>query len=140
MKYCKECYQKLPLPSFYKHSAMSDGHLNKCKGCVKARIKAHRLKNIERIRAYDRERGNRQPKGYLSEYRARYPLKYKATSMVDNAIRGGKLFREPCEKCGATKNIHGHHDDYTKPLNVRWLCAAHHRQWHVDNGEALNPF
>ena len=42
-----------------------------------------------------------------------------------------------CEICGKEKT-HAHHDDYDKPLNVRWLCAEHHRQWHAKYGEALN--
>ena len=58
--------------------------------------------------------------------------------MVNYAIRSKKLFKEPCEVCGTDKNIHAHHDDYLKPLNVRWLCAVHHKQWHDKNGEALN--
>jgi hypothetical protein len=45
----------------------------------------------------------------------------------------------PCEVCRTTEKIHAHHDDYAKPLNVRWLCSAHHSQWHAKNGEALNP-
>ncbi len=58
--------------------------------------------------------------------------------MVNNAIRGKKLFKEPCEVCGCTDKIHAHHDDYDKPLDVRWLCSAHHSQWHAKNGTALN--
>lgn len=45
------------------------------------------------------------------------------------AIARGELVRQPCEKCQAAK-AEAHHDDYTKPLAVRWLCrrchAAHH--------------
>jgi hypothetical protein len=59
--------------------------------------------------------------------------------LINNAIRDGKLFREPCEICKKEEGVHAHHDDYLRPLNVRWLCPAHHKQWHRDNGEALNP-
>jgi hypothetical protein len=49
---------------------------------------------------------------------------------VSNAITAGKLTRGPCEACGAAENVEAHHDDYAKPLDVRWLCrpdhAAHH--------------
>jgi len=46
----------------------------------------------------------------------------------------GRLKRQPCEVCGYL-DVHGHHDDYDKPLQVRWLCAEHHREAHrtIDN-------
>ena len=138
MKKCFKCQRELPLSDFYKHKQMKDGHLNKCKSCTKKDVHSHRENNIERIREYDRKRGNRQTKEYLDGYVAKYPNKYKAQTMVGNAIRDKKLFKEPCEVCGTEERIHAHHDDYLKPLNVRWLCASHHRQWHIKNGEAIN--
>jgi hypothetical protein len=118
---------------------MKDGYLNKCKSCTKADVGKHREKNIERIREYDRKRGNRQSAEYLSEYKKMYPNKYKAHTLVNNAIRDKRLFKEPCEACESSDKVHGHHDDYLKPLNVRWLCPGCHSQWHAENGEALNP-
>jgi transposase-like protein len=58
--------------------------------------------------------------------------------MVNNAIRSKKLFSQPCEMCGKEDNIHAHHDDYDKPLNVRWLCPICHKDWHIKNGEGKN--
>jgi hypothetical protein len=46
------------------------------------------------------------------------------------AIRRGHLERQPCEVCGTTEDIHAHHDDYSKPLEVRWLCRTHHIEHH----------
>lgn len=116
---------------------MKDGHLNKCIDCVRAYALTHRGENLDKIRAYDRARGNRQTPEYLAEYRSKHPKRYKATSMINNAIRSGKLFSEPCFVCGDEKTV-GHHDDYDKPLNVRWLCQPHHHQWHAKNGPGLN--
>mgnify|MGYP001611599223 CR=1 FL=1 len=48
---------------------------------------------------------------------------------VAKAIQDGVLVREPCEVCGNPK-VDGHHDDYSKPLDVRWLCRSHHRLHH----------
>lgn len=138
MKTCKKCGLEKELTEFYKHSAMSDGRLGKCKECTKKDVKEHRLANIDRIREYDRKRGNRQSPQYLREYRKTFPNKYAAHVLVGNCVRDGKLFKEPCEICGS-ENVHAHHDDYAKPLNVRWLCAAHHKQWHAENGEGANP-
>lgn len=73
------------------------------------------------------------------EYRKRYPNKRNAHNKTTSAIKSGKLVKQPCVVCKATKNIHAHHGDYNKPLIVDWLCASCHSLWHRDNGEALNP-
>ena len=138
MKECFKCHQSKPLEYFYKHKQMADGHLNKCKECAKTDSTSHRNNNLDKIRTYDRGRGNRQNADYVTGYRERYPRKYEAHTMIGNAIRDGKLFKEPCRVCGAEDGVHAHHDDYAMPLNIRWLCAVHHSQWHKENGEALN--
>ena len=58
--------------------------------------------------------------------RERYPEHEKARMITYRAIRSGKIKREPCEICGLEK-VHAHHDDYSKPLKIRWLCRKHHR-------------
>jgi hypothetical protein len=136
-KVCFKCHQELPLDGFYRHPQMADGHLNKCKECTKKDAHENRGIKIEKYRAYDRARGSRQNSVDIANYRNRYPDKWRAVKMVRKAICNGNLFSEPCTVCGATKT-HAHHDDYSKPLNVRWLCAAHHKQWHLENGEGRN--
>lgn len=137
MKTCFKCGVEKPLHEFYRQKGCKDGHLNKCKDCTKKDVAKYREENIERIRLYDRNRGNRQDKGYLKEWRAKYPKKYKAHSIVNYNMRNGNLHKEPCEICGEENSV-AHHDDYAKPLNVRWLCQAHHKQWHAENGEGKN--
>jgi hypothetical protein len=70
-------------------------------------------------------------------YRQRHALKYKAHIIVNNAVRDGLLLKGPCEVCGL-QSAEAHHDDYSFPLRVRWLCQAHHKQWHRDHPEACN--
>ena len=65
-------------------------------------------------------------------------VKRAAHIIVGNAIRDGKLMALPCENCFSTHDIHGHHDDYAKPLEVTWLCNSCHNKWHRENGEGLN--
>lgn len=55
--------------------------------------------------------------------------RWRARWAVRAALRSGKLVRQGCEVCGETKT-HAHHDDYSKPLEVRWLCVAHHHDHH----------
>lgn len=135
---CRICGVTKDINDFYKHPQGKDGHDTKCKECAKEMINRNRKNNIEYYREYDRKRGNRQTREYTVEYRNKYPNKYKAQNMVGNAIRDKKLFKKDCESCGSKENIHAHHDDYLEPLNVRWLCAACHHQWHAKHGEAKN--
>ena len=136
-KVCFKCHTEKPLTEFYKHSGMSDGFLGKCKSCTKVDSTLNRNANIGKYQEYDRVRGNRQSPEYLKEYRERHPLKYAAHNLVNNGVRDGKITKSPCEVCGEAKSV-AHHDDYAEPLNVRWLCQAHHKQWHSEHGEGLN--
>ncbi len=136
-KECFKCGEIKPLTDFYKHKQMADGHVNKCKTCNLSDVARHRLKNIDSIRAYDRNRGNRQDESYIKEWRDKYPKKYKAHCLVNNHKRAGNISEQPCEACKELKVV-AHHDDYDRPLNVRWLCQAHHKQWHAKHGEGLN--
>lgn len=58
-----------------------------------------------------------------------WDVRYRARYAVSNAIRDGRLERQPCEVCGE-KRSQAHHDNYTKPLEVRWLCRIHHGHEH----------
>lgn len=60
----------------------------------------------------------------------------RAHHAVAQALRKGRLTREPCEACGAVHGVdgavlHAHHEDYSKPLDVVWLCRRHHRRLHA---------
>jgi hypothetical protein len=63
---------------------------------------------------------------------ARFPEKFAARDAVGKALRAGRLIRQPCEVCGAAKS-EAHHDDYSLPLTVRWLCRKHHAEHHLVN-------
>lgn len=138
MKQCFKCKEVKPLVEFYRHKMMADGHLNKCKGCTRDDVKKNRDGKISYYREYDRKRGNRQGYVYTKDYRERFPAKFRAHQMVGYALRSGRLFPEPCAECGESHSTHAHHDDYAKPLNIRWLCPPCHSAWHQKNGEAIN--
>jgi hypothetical protein len=56
--------------------------------------------------------------------------KARARYLVQKAVKAGTLARRPCEVCGTTEKLHAHHDDYSNPLEVRWLCGSHHAKEH----------
>lgn len=62
---------------------------------------------------------------YHANYLARNPEKVRCWKVYSKALAAGKVEMFPCEVCGSFK-VEGHHDDYSKPLQVRWLCRKHH--------------
>jgi len=135
MKTCFKCKTDKPHSEFYRHSAMGDGYLGKCKECTKVDVRANRRKNLEYYREYDRKRGNRWKPNYERDYKVKFPEKNKAHKAVSNAIRDGKLTKEPCFMCGSEKVV-GHHPDYSKPLEVIWLCQGCHKLIHAYENKA----
>lgn len=146
MKNCTACGRTKPIIDFYKHPQMADGHWNQCKECVKARVRKHRRENLERIQEYDRRRGQlphrkaankaRAPryvekkKDVIRRYQDANPERRKAHILVGSAIKSGKLKVKPCERCGFAFGVQAHHEDYSKPLEVVWLCTPCHGERH----------
>lgn len=58
----------------------------------------------------------------------------KARASVSRAVKNGSLVKpDYCEEClhfTPSRYLHGHHDDYSKPLEVRWLCTSCHTDVH----------
>ena len=133
-KPCIKCCNTLAIDDFYVHKAMADGHLNKCKSCCRADAIANRRSRLEYYREYDRKRlSSERRKQKLVERQKRYrtanATKNAARSAVARAIRSGKLVRGACAVCGA-REVDAHHDDYSRPLAVTWLCRQHHLHVH----------
>jgi hypothetical protein len=75
-----------------------------------------RAENKEKVRAM--QKANRD----------KHPDKWKARRVVKLALRKGALAKEPCIIC--KKLAEAHHADYSKPLDITWLCRSHHAAWH----------
>lgn len=149
-KRCFRCGTVKPLDEFYVHPQMGDGHLGKCKECTKADVKQRYLSRPEAVQAYERTRmddpGRREKsrqygKTRREKYpevarklrqleRERHPEKGRARRKLSQAIKSGLLERGACEGCGTKENVHAHHTDYFKPLDVTWLCSVCHGKAH----------
>lgn len=133
-KKCFKCHRTKLIDEFYPHKRMADGHLGKCKSCAKKDV-AERYGSEDgrkKIVAYEKRRfqdPERKAKIrlYQRKRRENFPGKLRARTAVRNAIHDGRLIRLPCEVCGDAKS-QAHHDDYRRPLTVRWLCFKHHRE------------
>lgn len=134
MKKCFKCGAEKEIDCFYRHPKMSDGRLGKCKECTKLDTRSSYRERIVQRKEYDRLR-NKRPERRASNAERQRAIrvssrdKYVARSAVQYAVRVGKLIPMPCEVCG-DERVQGHHDDYSKPLDVRWLCFKHHKEVH----------
>lgn len=155
-KMCFKCGVDKALTEFYRHPQMADGHLNKCKECNKRDVRENRAKRVDYYRAYDKKRFQDDPRvrdrhlryaatpeGKKALQRAkafwqkRNPEKRAAHVILGNAVKSGKIKKpRKCSKCGLVpdkkRHIHAHHHDYTKPLDVEWICVWCHIEEHKD--------
>lgn len=149
MKACRICNEEKPMSEFYKNPGMKDGHINNCKSCHNKRCVEWTAKNKERVNENNRKRAKKtefkeaRKKQYTSEagrakareamrrYRERRPMVGAAHMFVLVAIQKGLIKKETeCSSCGSQNRVEAHHDDYTKPDVIRWLCKACHETWH----------
>lgn len=142
-KQCFKCKETKLLFEFYAHPMMADGHLGKCKTCAKRDVaeRTGRLENNPEWLAKERERCRVKQERYrrlglaaqtTPEARERWeiknPHKRKAERMATNAEKRG-LLKKPktCSRClTITHDLEKHHNDYSKPLEVEWLCTGCH--------------
>lgn len=105
----------------------------RCAPCKRDAQNAKNRQNAEVIRAKALE-AYKQRKGYFAEYQRKPEVKAKraARRKVATEIEAGRMARSACEVCGHHP-AEAHHDDYTKPLEVRWLCRLHHEEHHLLN-------
>lgn len=108
---CLECGKR-------KLRVMFTGDAKYCKQCVSGKKKESATLRREYHKTYQRtERGQ---------------MLFCAKQVVYNLKKMGLLIQSPCEVCGEAKS-QAHHDDYSKPWMVRWLCKLHHTDWHLNN-------
>lgn len=133
-KMCPRCRETKPVLEFNKCVSKRDGFQTYCKPCHVARNQEWVEKNREKRAATLRASHRKKPPGWRRErtrdYRSRNPEKYYAHNALYAAVRDGRLTKlDTCEDCGGP-DPQGHHDDYSKPLDVRWLCRVCHASVH----------
>jgi len=146
MKFCNQCQKRKPKAKFHKLSSAKDGCQSMCISCKhKYQMSRRDIKRLydANYREENREHLSIVKKEYrktskykkthatgVANYRKNNPEIYKAYNIVQVAKVNGTLIVQPCKECGSTKNIHAHHNDYSKPLDVEWLCSECHGKEH----------
>lgn len=139
-KKCSKCGKNQNIiNNFYKSYSSIKGkqyYHSYCKKCLKKYAHAWKLKNIEYFRKRDRAGRRRYRKNHpelrfgRKKWSKRHYEEWKVNQLVSKAIKSGKIEKQPCEVCG-DGNVHAHHSDYSKPLDVQWLCPLHHKELHA---------
>jgi hypothetical protein len=131
-KHCGGCGADKPIREFAKCKKSADGYGWRCRACSIATARRWRKKNAERVR--EQNRANPKRVQWAKDWRKRNPKQYAAQCAVRSAVRYGTLSKpDRCQRCGQVaepREIHGHHHDYDKPLEVEWLCRACHDEAH----------
>ena len=150
MKTCLLCSSEKETSEFGKDSSTSDGISRYCMSCNRLKGRRYRESNKASVRTknkkyreshkdeakvlFDNWSKHNKDKIYASSLRSRakYPERDKARRALRRAVASGKVAKLfYCEECCSDKNIEGHHEDYSKPLEVKWLCRKCHRSLHL---------
>ena len=132
---CRVCGAGKPSTEFYARQLRKDGLVGECRECTKARVRL-RARTDPKVREYDRIRAKTperkaQSRQFTVQWRSRNDAAHKAHTAVSNAIRDGRLHKEACLFCEG-QEVHAHHRDYAKPLEVIWLCPKCHHRLHAN--------
>ena len=140
MKICTKCKQEFSatLENFYGHFTNKDRLFSKCKKCIAIRNRKFRQTEQGKLYMKVYQKAHRQLEKTKSahrqrqrEYRLAFPEKIKAHHIVNTAISAdylrGSVF---CERCGLPAKTQGHHKDYSRPLEIDWVCEICHKAIH----------
>lgn len=86
---------------------------HKCRECNTKFLKTYRATKSGMLKQREQ----------IKKYEAKNPGRRKAWNIAS------KITKSPCERCGNT-NVHRHHPDINKPLEVIFLCPQHHKEAH----------
>ena len=133
-KKCANCKKTKKISMFPKDKQQASGLKSYCKKCSQLLSKNYYYNHLEKSRLtkkkYSHSKRGLKILGLIAKRMIKkYPEKYIARYRLNNAIAIGRIKKLPCEKCNNLET-EGHHEDYSKPLEVKWFCNYHHKKIH----------
>jgi hypothetical protein len=150
VKKCSKCDELKPHDQYNRNCSAKDGLQSACKSCRNAACRKkyaenpswaeqrrernsifhreHRDKIAERKKAYfATEKGRELHRKHSNEWASKNKYKVRAHKVVERALKRGLIVKpEFCMNCASSRRLEAHHDDYTKLLEVKWLCKICH--------------
>lgn len=120
MTKCQKCRKYKKYVHVHTHRITKDGELKNyywCRDC-----------NTERQRKFrSTKHGRESTRKATARSIAKHWEKQKARITLNYYVRTGKIVRpKVCSSCKKSKKVEGHHEDYSRPLVVKWVCRQCH--------------
>ena len=136
-KRCTKCKMVKSIDNYYKCSANPDSLTRWCKACVSNynKMYKHMPDACAKRKAYMKTyiQISQKYKDWRKKFQRANKHKINAYVKVYRAVKLGKLIKpKTCSNCTSQNRIEGHHEDYTKPLTVIWLCHDCHIRKHYN--------
>lgn len=132
-KICPDCGIEKLLSEYFTSKANRNSvwYSKRCKPCHNAFCREYRQteKHKEVHKLWSRsDKGKKVRKNSRARWLQKYKENRIAHSAVSNAIRDGRLERQPCQICENTGEAH--HENHSRPFDIKWLCKTHHAEFH----------
>lgn len=143
MRHCSRCLNEKPIDEFALDKRKPEGRAYECRECNRIRNRlskqalANQNREKERLRVKRRYHENKETILAYQKSLNKSP-KVRARRLLSYAVRVGKIQKPNICECGNIGNLHGHHSDYSKPLDVEWLCSLCHGKQHRQISLPLN--
>lgn len=137
-KRCTSCGHQRERAEFHRVRASKDGRDSRCKPCKAPIELAYRRKHAEKKRRLSKEWRLNNPERVAAHQKIRerkFPEKHRARRILKEAVKYGKVEKPTvCPRCGVDEvpavEMHAHHHDYSKPLEIEWVCRSCHNKEH----------
>lgn len=137
-KICNGCKRNLEIDCYHNDISQTDGKKTRCKDCYHLKYREWYLNNRAHVLKYKKDhiaKLRKENPGLLKRWSNQEMSRNKshivARGKLLSSVYYGKIIRPKlCPICGDHDLVHGHHEDYSKPLEVDWCCRSCHDQIH----------
>jgi hypothetical protein len=134
-KVCTRCHISKPIDKYTKSKKGRDGYASACRTCLVERARLYREQHCDLVRQQSAAQHQLHTDWYKNYKKIeRKRPQHWARRTLEDAVSHGRITKPTtCERCGTEvlkQKIQGHHNDYTKPFEVIWLCSKCHAKEH----------